>query len=44
MEHKFKANINCESCVKMVSSFLDENESIANWTVDTENENKTLLS
>lgn len=39
---KFKTNINCGSCVKSVSGFLNEVTSIEKWEVDTANPNKIL--
>ena len=33
--HKFKTNINCGGCVAAVKPFLDKNEKITNWNVDT---------
>jgi copper chaperone len=41
-ELKFKTNINCGSCVKSVSGFLNEVESIESWEVDTANADKIL--
>ncbi len=42
MELKFKTNINCDSCVRMVSPFLNEEQSINNWQVDTSIADKIL--
>ena len=39
---KFKTNINCGSCVKAVSGFINEIQGIQNWTVDTQNPDKIL--
>ena len=39
---KFKTNINCGSCVKSVSGFLNEVESIEKWEVDTTISSKIL--
>lgn len=39
---KFKTNINCGSCVKSVSGFINEVEAIKNWGVNTENPDKVL--
>ena len=39
---KFKTNINCGGCIKSVSGFLNEVESIEKWEVDTTNANKIL--
>jgi copper chaperone CopZ len=39
---KFKTNINCGSCVKSVTPFLNKIESITSWKVDTNNNDKVL--
>lgn len=39
---KFKTNINCSSCVAKVTPFLNGNEGIEKWDVDTNNPNKIL--
>ncbi len=39
---KFKTNINCGNCVKSLSSFINEVPDIEDWSVDTENPEKTL--
>jgi copper chaperone len=39
---KFKTSINCGSCVAKVKPVLDNNETIKNWEVDTENPDKIL--
>ena len=39
---KFKTNINCGGCVARVTPFLDKQEGIASWEVDTDNEDKIL--
>lgn len=39
---QFKTNINCGSCVKSVSGFINEVEAIKNWEVDTDNPDKIL--
>jgi copper chaperone len=39
---KFKTNINCGSCVKAVSNFINDLEGVENWTVDTLNPEKIL--
>lgn len=39
---KFKTNINCGGCVSKVTPFLDKQEGIENWKVDTEDPNKIL--
>ena len=41
-EFKFKTNINCGSCVKSVSGFLNDVSEIENWEVDTADERKIL--
>ena len=42
MELKFKTNINCSGCVKSVSGFINEVQSIQDWKVDTDNPEKIL--
>ena len=42
MELKFKTNINCNSCVRSVSGFINEVQSIEGWKVDTDNPEKIL--
>jgi len=42
MKLKFKTNINCGGCIKSVSGFINEVESIKEWNVDTENPEKIL--
>ena len=32
---KFKTNIKCGGCVETVTPFLNEEQSIRNWQVDT---------
>lgn len=39
---KFKTNINCGSCVKSVTPFLEADASIENWQVDTATADKIL--
>ncbi|WP_353482531.1 heavy-metal-associated domain-containing protein [Haliscomenobacter sp.] len=39
---KFKTNINCGSCVKAVTAFINEVEGVENWDVDTQNPDKIL--
>ena len=39
---KFKTNIHCEDCVKKVTPYLDKEESISRWKVDTESEDNIL--
>ncbi|UOY06782.1 heavy-metal-associated domain-containing protein [Muricauda sp. SCSIO 64092] len=39
---KFKTNINCSGCVSKVTPFLDKQEGIENWEVNTENPDKIL--
>ena len=38
----FKTNINCGSCVKSVTPFLNELDNVDTWKVDTENPDKIL--
>ncbi len=39
---QFKTNINCSNCVAKVSPFLNQENSIDNWKVDTSNPDKIL--
>ena len=39
---QFKTNINCGNCVRTVTGFLNDVESIEKWQVDTANPEKIL--
>ncbi|MBO9640833.1 heavy-metal-associated domain-containing protein [Siphonobacter aquaeclarae] len=39
---QFKTNINCSNCVAKVSPFLNQEDSIDTWKVDTDNPEKIL--
>ena len=39
---KFKTNINCGGCVSKVTPFLNKQEGIESWEVDTNNPDKIL--
>ncbi len=39
---KFKTNINCGGCVSKVTPFLNKQEGIDSWEVDTANPDKIL--
>ncbi|MDX2001288.1 MAG: cation transporter [Chitinophagales bacterium] len=39
---QFNTSINCQNCVRLVSSYLDEEQSIESWEVDTANPDKVL--
>ncbi|SER21277.1 heavy-metal-associated domain-containing protein [Neolewinella agarilytica] len=39
---EFKTNINCGSCVRSVTPFLDDLEGVTIWRVDVEQEDKVL--
>ncbi|MBX2876667.1 MAG: heavy-metal-associated domain-containing protein [Saprospiraceae bacterium] len=39
---KFKTNINCGSCVRSVTGFLEDVKGIDHWEVDTDNPDKIL--
>ncbi|NRB62625.1 MAG: heavy-metal-associated domain-containing protein [Saprospiraceae bacterium] len=41
-EFTFKTNINCVSCVRSVTSFLEEVPGIESWVVDTTDPEKKL--
>lgn len=38
----FKTNINCGNCIKSVTPFLNELDSLESWQVDTTNPEKIL--
>ncbi|MEO8794987.1 MAG: hypothetical protein ABI390_05935 [Daejeonella sp.] len=42
MEYKFKTSIKCGGCVAAVTPFLNKEERIENWEVDTANPDKIL--
>ncbi len=39
---EFKTNINCGSCVRSVTPFLDDIKGVTIWRVDVEQEDKIL--
>ena len=39
---KYKTNINCGSCIKSVTPFLNDLDNVDLWKVDTENPDKIL--
>lgn len=39
---KFKTNINCGGCISKVTPFLNKQEGVENWEVDTANPDKIL--
>lgn len=39
---KFKTNINCGGCVSKVTPFLNKQEGVDSWEVDTDNPDKIL--
>jgi len=39
---EFKTNINCGSCVRSVTPFLDDISGVTIWRVDVEQEDKVL--
>ena len=39
---QFKTNINCGSCIKSVTPFLNELDNVDAWKVDAENPDKIL--
>ena len=39
---KYKTNINCGSCIKSVTPFLNELDNVEEWKVDTDNSDKIL--
>lgn len=40
--YKFKTNINCDSCIRSVTPFLNELDEVETWRVDTDNPDKIL--
>ena len=38
----FKTNINCSACIKSVTPYLNEVDTIEFWQVDTDNPDKVL--
>ncbi len=41
--YRFKTNINCASCIKAVTSFLNEIDEVDSWRVDTDSPDKILV-
>lgn len=39
---KFKTNLNCHGCKSSVASYLNEIESITNWDLDLNDDDKVL--
>lgn len=39
---KFKTNINCGGCLSKVTPFLNKQEGVESWEVDTNNPDKIL--
>ncbi|MDF0716581.1 heavy-metal-associated domain-containing protein [Muricauda sp. 334s03] len=39
---KFKTNINCGGCISKVTPFLNKQEGVESWEVDTTNADKIL--
>jgi copper chaperone len=39
---KFKTNINCGGCISKVTPFLDKQDGVESWEVDTTNSDKIL--
>ncbi|MEM6348766.1 MAG: heavy-metal-associated domain-containing protein [Bacteroidota bacterium] len=42
MKYQFKTNINCGGCVAKIEAFLDGEENIKKWEVDTTHADKIL--
>lgn len=42
MKYQFKTNIMCSSCIAKVTPYLNANNAIKHWEVDTQNPNKIL--
>ncbi len=41
-KYQFKTNIKCGGCIAAVTPYLNANNEIKNWSVDTENKDKIL--
>lgn len=41
-KYQFKTNINCSGCVAKITPFLNANNEIKNWHVNTNDPNKIL--
>lgn len=41
-KYQFKTNINCSGCIARVTPYLEANNEIKSWKVDTSNPNKIL--
>jgi len=42
MTLQFKTNINCGSCIRSVTNFINDVEGVDKWVVDTDNPDKIL--
>ena len=42
-ELKFKTNVNCGHCIAKITPFMDGEEKIFEWNVDTVNPDKILV-
>lgn len=42
MALQFKTNINCGSCIRSVTNFINDVDGIDKWEVDTDNPDKIL--
>jgi len=42
-ELKFKTNVNCGHCIAKITPFMDGEEKISEWNVDTVNPDKILV-
>ena len=42
MALQFKTNINCGSCIRSVTNFINDVEGVDEWKVDTDNSDKIL--
>jgi copper chaperone len=41
-QYQFKTNINCSGCIAKITPYLEANNEIKSWNVDTNNPNKVL--
>lgn len=42
MKYQFKTNIKCSGCIAKITPYLDANNDIRHWGVDTGSPDKTL--
>jgi copper chaperone len=42
MKYEFRTNINCGGCIEKITPYLNGNQKISKWNVDTANPSKIL--